>query len=220
MVRQKIAQVLRRRGVQAFLKQLPSSSIILDVGCGNNSPRRIKSILPDSHYVGIDVVDYNQSTGSLDLADEYLVCEPDDFAQTIDSLGQRFEGVISSHNLEHCNDRDATLRAMAKNLKPSGLMFLSFPCAQSTSFPRRDGTLNYFDDETHQFEPPKMDEVISVLRSENMEIAYSAEQYRPFLLSLIGLLLEPLSAFRKHVYPGTWAYHGFEAIIWAKKRAG
>lgn len=218
MVRQKIAQALRKRGIQAFLKQFPSSPVILDVGCGNNSPMRIKSILHDSYYVGIDVVDYNQTRNSRDLADEYLVCDPDAFTKTIDSLGQRFDGIISSHNLEHCDDRYGTLKAMAKNLKPAGNMFLSFPSAQSISFPSRRGTLNYFDDETHQFEPPNLDEVIGVLHAENIEISYCAERYRPFLLSVIGLLIEPLSALRKRVYPGTWAYHGFETIIWAKKR--
>ena len=219
MVRQKIAQVLRKRGVQAFLKQLSSTPVILDVGCGNNSPVRIKSILRSSYYVGIDVTDYNQTSGSRNLADEYIVCDPDAFTKTIDSLGQRFDGIISSHNLEHCDDRYGTLKAMAKNLKPGGYMFLSFPCAQSTSFPSRLGTLNYFDDETHQFEPPNLDEVIAVLSAENIDISYSAERYRPFLLSVIGFLMEPLSALRKRVYSGTWAYHGFETVIWAKKRS-
>jgi SAM-dependent methyltransferase len=219
MVRQKIAQILRKKGVQAFLKHLPSTSTILDVGCGNNSPRRIKSVLPNSYYVGIDVVDYNQSSGSLCLADEYLVCNSDLFNQTIDSLDQLFDGVISSHNLEHCDDRAGALRAMANKLKPEGFIFISFPCAQSTSFPSRGGTLNYFDDKTHQYEPPNLDDVIAVLRAENIEILYCSERYRPIILSVIGFFLEPLSVLRGRVYPGTWAYHGFETIIWAKKKS-
>lgn len=220
MLRQNVAKALRRRGIQAFLKQLPPSPTILDVGCGNNSPRRIKSLVPKSHYVGIDVTDYNQSTGSLEIADEYIVCDPEAFTAAVDSLGERFDGIISSHNIEHCDDRVGTIRAMAKSLKPAGLMFLSFPCAQSVRFSSREGTLNYFDDPTHQFEPPDLDEVLGILRSESIEIVYCSERYRPVLLLSIGLLLEPLSALLNRVLPGTWALHGFETIIWAKKQAG
>ena len=46
---------------------------MLDVGCGNNSPRIAKSIRPDIYYVGVDVGDYNQENGSIECADEYIV---------------------------------------------------------------------------------------------------------------------------------------------------
>jgi len=215
--RNTIARILRSRGKQAFLKQLDATPIILDVGCGNNSPKRTKEVLPQAYYVGLDIGDYNNSTETLSFADEYVLCEPNVFASEITKLGSRFDAVISSHNIEHCDDREATLLAMAQSLKPSGSIFMSFPCEASVSFPKRSGTLNYYDDATHKFEPPSSIRVRQLLESEGVKIVYLNERYRPFILMLIGFFMEPLSMLKKRALIGTWALYGFETIIWGRK---
>ena len=124
---------------------------------------------------------------------------------------------MSSHNLEHCNDRNATLRAMLAALKPGGLIFMLFPCESSTRFPKRKGCLNYYDDETHKYAPPAFDHVIGELNNQGFEILFAAHQYRPLILRLIGLYLEPLSRQRQQILTGTWEFYGFESVIWARK---
>ena len=92
-----------------FYKIIDKKGYLLDVGCGNNSPYIMKSMFPDIYYTGIDIGDYNQTAPN--LADEYIIADPNKFADTILNLDKKYDTVISSHNLEHCNDREKTLEA-------------------------------------------------------------------------------------------------------------
>jgi len=167
-------------------------------------------------YTGIDIGDYNQTKPN--LADNYIVVEPEKFAEAIENLPELFDGVISSHNLEHCNARNRTLDAMIKVLKPGGYLYLSFPTEESIDFPcTRNGTLNYYDDPTHKDKPPVFDEIIKTIHANGMEVVFASKSYKPFFFYLIGFLLEWKSKKDKEVKIWTWAYWGFETIIWAKK---
>ena len=134
-----LKKILRNRGKISFISQLRENCSILDIGCGNNSPYLVKSILPNCKYTGLDIGDYNQQKPN--LADSYVITTPENFASSISGLGQKFDAVISSHNLEHCNHRASTLLAMTSVLKPGGRLYLSFPSEKSTIFPSRHGTL-------------------------------------------------------------------------------
>ncbi|MDR1839722.1 MAG: class I SAM-dependent methyltransferase [Treponema sp.] len=201
-----------------FLKIIDHNGKLLDVGCGNNSPYNIKTKYPNIAYTGIDVGDYNQTQPN--LADNYIVVKPEEFAEAIANLPELFDTVISSHNLEHCNDRKKTLDSMIKVLKPEGYLFLSFPTEESVNFPGpRRGTLNYYDDPTHQETPPEYEKIISTLKENNMQILFSNKSCKPFLWHLIGYFMEWKSKKNKVViWPFTWSYWGFETIIWAMKK--
>jgi SAM-dependent methyltransferase len=208
-------QIFRRKGLYAFLGQIAPNASILDVGCGNDSSYNIKSCFPNFRYTGIDIGDYNQTKPR--LADNYFITTAEDFAETISRLPVHFDAIISSHNLEHCNNREKTLHAMLKIIKPGGRLYLSFPCEESVGFPHRRRTLNYFDDKTHKGLPPNFDDVISSIRDQGFEIEQSIRRYRPPVLSLIGLLQEPFACARNDILQGTWALYGFESIIWARR---
>ena len=202
-----------------FLKTINTKGLYLDVGCGNNSPLIIKSMFPDIYYVGIDVGDYNQTKSN--PADEYIITDPDEFSDTIEKIDKKFDTVISSHNLEHCNDRTKTLAALIKALKPDGYLYLSFPAGKSILFPGpRIGCLNYYDDYTHKEKPPDFYKTIGQLKENGMEILFSSKSYKPSLMYIIGALTEWESKRDKEIKMGTWAYWGFETIIWAKKKSG
>lgn len=210
-----IKMVLWPKGKTRFLFNLNETSSIFDIGCGNNSPFEVKRVLPKSNYTGIDIGDYNQTKPN--LADTYIVTTPDRFTLDISKFINHFDAVISSHNIEHCDNRHGTFRAMLDTLKPGGDIYISFPCEKSVSFPKRHGTLNYFDDTTHKHDPPDFDEFRRILSESNFEIEFSSRSYKPFLLWIIGFIIEPYSSLRKRVLPPTWGYYGFESIIWAKK---
>jgi hypothetical protein len=113
------------------------------------------------------------------------------------------------------------LNAMMNIIKRNGKLFLSFPTNKSINFPHRKGTLNYYDDSTHRYNPPYFDEIIQKLKENNFEIIFQNVSYKPIMYFLIGLMLEPLSKLTKHVLfssYATWSYWGFESIIWAKKK--
>jgi SAM-dependent methyltransferase len=206
---------MRRRGRIAFLESLPSRPKILDVGCGNNSPEYFKASRPDCYYVGLDVGDYNQDSPTR-FADRYIITTPVQFAAEIRTFAGEFDAVVSSHNIEHCQHPDVVLKAMLRALKPGGKIYLSFPCEESVSFPRREGTLNFYDDSTHQ-RVPDWTGILSGIRAEGLSIDFSAKRYRPYLMFLIGLAMEPISGLTRKVKRGTWDLYGFESVIWASR---
>ena len=215
MIKQSLQMLLMKNKKVSFLKKLNQNAHILDVGCGNNSPFKTKKVLKDCFYTGIDIDDYNQS--SKELADKYIVADRLTFHQSIEKLNGQFDAVISAHNLEHCDKREETLLAMLAALKVGGLIYLAFPCEASVNFPSRKGTLNYYDDKSHQDAPPDLEWVLKQLKSNNFRVVRLVPRNRPMLVRFIGFLFEPLSSFTKKIYPGTWEYYGFETIIWAKK---
>lgn len=204
------------RGRNRFISQLPDKACVLDVGCGHDSPRTFKSLRSDLTYVGLDVGDCRQPVDPRSVADEYVVVESHDFRDAITRFGPRFDGIVSAHNLEHCEDQSGVVKAMANALVPGGQLFVAFPAAASTKFPSRAGCLNFFDDETHS-QVPDFELVCRLLKEEGLEIEYQAARYRPAIKFMLGLGVEPISALRKSVMPGTWALYGFEGIIWARK---
>jgi SAM-dependent methyltransferase len=210
--------LLRGQGKVRFIKSLQKNATLLDVGCGNDSPLICKFLRSDIYYVGLDIGDYNQNRNSINSADEYILTTPDMFPTAITNIHTTFDAVISSHNLEHCSAPNAVLDAMLRALKPGGRIYLSFPSEASIVFPKRRG-LNFFDDSTHK-EVVRIKGVLEQITSAGFIVDYVAEQNRPRLLNLIGLLLEPLSSFCGKVMVGTWEYYGFESIIWATKCSG
>jgi len=204
----------------AFFKQLPREGTLLDVGCGNNSPSITKKLLPNWWYIGLDIEDYNQTEPN--CSDEYIIASPDEFCSKIGQFKNRIDAIVSSHNLEHTENRIDTLRMMAKTLKPGGRMYLSFPTQDSINFSpgHRSGCLNYYDDCTHTANPPDFSEVVATLYDENLRIIYANSRYQPPLHWITGLYNEEKSVKDLEVKDGTWALWGFESIIWAEKVNG
>ncbi len=214
----RVQRVLRSYGKDAFVEQLQPSVKLFDIGCGNNSPQRIKELRPDIYYVGLDVQDYVQSNISLNFADEYRIALPENFLDEILREHSTMDAVISSHNLEHCSDQFGVLQAMCRALKPGGKIYLAFPCEESVGFPSRAGTLRFSDDQSHT-SPPDWHRVIDCLSQNNMKIIFSSKRYRPIIPLIIGAILEPYSfTFRKVIPLGaSWALWGFESVVWAEK---
>ena len=211
---------LRPNNKVAFVMQLPENAALLDVGCGTPWAARVKQVRPDIRYVGLDIGDYCQEEHSKSLMDRYVLATPERFAEAISSIAERFDAVVSSHNIEHCNHPYDVIRAMCGALKPGGQLYFAFPAEASVRFPRREGTLNFADDPTHVFVPP-WEKMKQALCDNGMRIERAIRRSRPIALFVAGLLYEPISMLtRKTDGPGaTWALWGFESIIWAKREA-
>jgi len=205
-------------GYYKFLTKINPQGVFLDVGCGS-STSYIKTIAPKIKYIGIDVVEYNPVLFS--MADTYIKTTSEKFIETLTQFNSGADIVFSLHNLEHCNDREGTLQAMASALKHHGMLFLTFPSEKSIGFPKRKGTLNYYDDAQHKDSPPVFDDVVKTLEEQGIKIEYKNRSYRPAFLYVVGLLLEPISALlKKSMFGqyGTWSFWGFEAVIWGVKK--
>jgi SAM-dependent methyltransferase len=212
-----------------FLASLSESDkcvSVLDVGCGNDSAFWTKQILPECHYVGIDIEDY--AFEKKEFANEYYLTDSLNFSSLINDVGAqdlietksgygKFDAVISAHNLEHVHDRKATLIAMCSALKKGGKIFLAFPSSKTRFFPSRTGSLNYYDDPSHTGEPPNFSETISILKQNGIIISFKARRYRDSRKLLTGIRNEYKSHRTKTVLEGTWALWGFESIIWGER---
>ncbi|WP_212743007.1 class I SAM-dependent methyltransferase [Sphingopyxis sp. 2PD] len=200
------------------MASLPPDAKLFDVGCGNRSAERIKRVQPGIYYVGVDVSDFLQSEASYSAMDRYVRSDSASFATEIANIGEAFDAVISSHNIEHCEDQDAVLDAMCAALKPGGRLYLAFPTEAARNFPSRAGTLNFFDDPTHR-EVPSFSVIAERLERNGMTINKAIRRSRPWVYAAVGLILEPWSRISKKVDDAgaIWALWGFESIIWAEK---
>ena len=143
--------------------------------------------------------------------------DPSKFVDSIYSLNGKFDAIICSHNLEHCNDRYGTLSAIIDKLNNRGKLYISFPSEKTINLPKRKGTLNYYDDLTHKDSPPDYNLVLEIIKEKSMSILFSTPSYRPFLLTRIGYFTNILSKYTKKVHIGVWEWWGFESIIIAQK---
>ena len=216
MLIHKIQIFLRPRGLRSFLTVSKSKKLkLLDVGCGNKSSIFIKKVNPQIDVFGIDIGDYNQSDESKKLYTEYVLTEPELFDKAIKDMNVNFDMIISNHNIEHCNDPVKTFNAMVERLVPGGSIFIATPSMKSINFPKRSGTLNFFDDNTHN-KPVDAKKLISAM-SNKIECVFYSESYRPLFWRIIGFINEFSSKKKKKVLLGTWDYYGFEQILWFKK---
>ena len=211
-----------------FILSLPPNASILDLGCGNSSPMLTKQLRPDIYYVGLDVADYNQTETPDQFADEYHIVSPDKFAPTVEQYQEHFDAVISSHNLEHCDEPERVLRAMAKCLKSGGggRLYLAFPCEASTSFPKRGFNsicLNFYDDSSHIY-LPKWEHTLNILASGGLHFQFLARRYRipkiyrkALIRELLGMYIFPKILQKGSDY-GVWNLYGFESVIWGEKK--
>ena len=204
-----------KNSLYCFLNQAKARGRLLDVGCGTHSPRVLPAILPSYHYTGIDIIANNDSVIFPNL---YVLCEhPDKFSEDILNLPDTYDIIVCNHNLEHCNNINKTIIAMCKKLNNGGMIYIAVPSVSSVNFPSRPGCLNYYDDATHKGSPPNTVDVCTILRQNGLQISRHSISEKPTLHYLIGLLQEPLSRLENKVQSATWAYYGFESIIWAHK---
>jgi SAM-dependent methyltransferase len=216
MLIHKIQTILRPRGLRSFLANSKNKKLkLLDVGCGNKSSIFIKKVNPQIDVFGIDIGDYNQSDESKKLYTEYILSEPELFDKAIKDMNVNFDLIISNHNIEHCNNPVKTFNAMVDRLAPGGSIFIATPSMKSINFPKRSGTLNFFDDNTHN-NPVDAKKLISSM-SNQIECEFYSESYQPFFWRIIGFINELSSKKKKKVLLGTWDYYGFEQILWFKK---
>ena len=217
---QKLKTYIRRKAdrysKKCFIEQLPANAKLLDIGCGNNSPYHTKLLRHDLFYIGLDITDYNQEVNPHSHSDRYIVVPAEKFISEIDKFNNSVDAIISSHNIEHCDNQTQMLQSMAGALKIGGTIFISFPCEKSWTFPSRKGTLNFFDDPTHKH-IPSFDNIVSILKENNIALNVSIKRHRPIYHFIRGLIKEPLSIWRKQVMGGTWALYGFESIIWGRR---
>ena len=215
-IRKKIRWLIDPNSKGNFIKVLPKNAKVLDVGCGHHSPKYFKYANPTISYTGIDIGEFDLDADDKEFAVELIFVDPADFAARIASMPATFDAIVSCQNIEHVDSPEQCLSAMASALKPGGLLYLSFPSEVTLKFPKRKGTLNFYDDPTHQWVPQPAT-IISQLQSEGCSLIKQTKRNRPVIGFLLGALTEPLSMISRRVFAYTWHFWGFETILIFKK---
>jgi 2-polyprenyl-3-methyl-5-hydroxy-6-metoxy-1,4-benzoquinol methylase len=207
---------IRPGNKRQFINEMKDGAAVLDVGCGNSTVLRIKALKPGIIYYGIDVDDYNQTPEAKAACAAYIITPGEAFAETIKKWDRTFDYIICTHNLEHCNDPYATLRALLGKVSGGGRVFIAFPSSATPDFPSRRGTLNFRDDSTHRtLIDLKM--VKAIIGEAGLELETVVPRYQPTIMRLIGMLFEPASALLRRNLWGTWEFYGFETIVVARR---
>jgi SAM-dependent methyltransferase len=203
----KYAQLIPPFWIRQVRKYLPPRPIILDFGCGNDSPRLTKTWFSSCTYHGADISAESDSAW-VDVF--HKVRESDDLAQIPD---QSFDLVLMKHVIEHLSTPLETLGALIGKLKPGGVIFVSFPDPQSVSFPSAEGTLNFYDDPTHIW-LPSLEGIIGTMVARNVVILRRGTT-RAIDKVLLGIPFYLLNTFRaaagtRRRAKGLWDLYGFE----------
>jgi 2-polyprenyl-3-methyl-5-hydroxy-6-metoxy-1,4-benzoquinol methylase len=200
---------------------------ILDIGCGNHSPSKIKRLLPNCIYTGIDIQEYNIDEFDKESADylHILNCNPIDFALEADKLlpDNEYDLIVMRHVIEHLSNPFDLLELACKKMKSHSLLYLSFPSEESIFFPSAKGTLNFYDDPTHIW-IPSIREICNFLTNNDAKpILLNKKNRGGLLYPFIGILQLPLKLIQKKINGNftvdfsIWALYGFESIIVARK---
>lgn len=200
-----------------FILNIPAKSYLLDIGCGNHSPSFYHQLNPDLDYYGVDIQEYNLDSNDYQFAKKIYFFNENKFANEIAAIPHAFDFVISAHNIEHTSKPLEVIDAMMSRLKIGGKLYLSFPTEKSINFPKRKGTLNFYDDETHQ-NLPNANLLLEKIKNNKGEIVYFKKQYRNFYGFIKGLIQEPISIILNKKLSHTWHVWGFETIIIAEKK--
>jgi SAM-dependent methyltransferase len=218
----KISKILKINSGQPKLAVLKSISNerfkLLDIGCGNNSCKYIKSVFPYCYYAGVDKYDgYNTDQESIMLQDAFykIDLEHDGLHEIPDN---NFDVVLVVHVIEHLLKGNDIIQAAVKKLKPGGIIYIEWPHERSISFPSMRDTLNFFDDDTH-VRIWSMQEVCNILLKAGLKIqkAGTRRNWRYILLSII---LIPYRSIRRQYVSAAdiWDHLGFAQFVIGVKR--
>jgi SAM-dependent methyltransferase len=118
---------------------------ILDVGCGKNGAKKVKTFFPKCQYYAIDK---DPGVNLNDVCGKYfhMDLEKLDFNNI---PGNFFDVIVMNHVIEHLRNGDQVIEKLLSKLGKRGVIYIEFPSFWSTKLPSKKGTLNFFDDSTH-----------------------------------------------------------------------
>jgi len=188
---------------------------ILDVGCGNHSPRLTKRYIPQCEYHGVDITEYNLDSDDKRLMDRFTI---------VDINGGGYNGIqkdyydyiILNHVIEHMKKYEPVLDRLCQCLRLGGCIYIAFPAEKSLAMPSAEGTLQFSDDMSHLY-LPSIREVANVLLKNRVKVVYGGRS-KDLLRSTIGIPLLAWQYFRrafgqKMHARGLWFILGFESVV-------
>lgn len=200
-------------------RKFSDSCILLDIGCGNNSPSITTATFPEIEYWGLDKEEYNLSDKDVEiLADKFIKI---DLSLQTSLLKEKlpydyYDFIIMGHIVEHLDNGLEIIDILCSKLKTGGGIYIEFPSAKSLSLPSAPGTLNFCDDNTH-VRVYTIQEIANVLLKNRFKIIKAGTRR-----SLINLFIFPIHIVikllqRKPYAVALWDVFGFAEFVYAEK---
>jgi SAM-dependent methyltransferase len=190
---------------------------ILDIGSGNHSPSKAKFHFPDAYYAGVDLdLLYNYTEADKNALDEFhsMDISKCDFSGIEDN---KFDIIIMAHIIEHIPNGEDVLKGLIPKLKKGGIIYIEFPGKKSLTLPSMNGTLNFYDDNTHArvYSFAELSKYLETIGMKTLQ--KGVRRYIPYLLITPIILLRELISGRKYYGPPMWDLMGFAELVVAKK---
>ncbi len=192
---------------------------LLDVGAGNHSASKIKSLFPSCEYYGLDMSkDYNNSEQDFRSMKGFFELDLTllDYSAIPDNY---FDGIWMVHVIEHLHNGDEVIPKLIEKLKPGGYFYLEYPGEKSLHLPSMKGTLNFKDDPTH-VRLYSIAQMQRIFKANNCKILAAGVRRSWWYIITIPVRVVA-SLIRKGYVQGNifWDILGFAEYLWVQKKA-
>jgi trans-aconitate methyltransferase len=203
-----------------FLNKLfkQGTFVLLDIGAGNHSASKTKKWFPNCEYHGLDLnKNYNNDENDFKLMKSFYELNLEEL--NLDSVpNAHFDFIMMAHVIEHLKNGEEVLVKLLAKLKPGGYLYVEYPGIKSTQLPRMNGTLNFFDDETH-VRVYSLTELYNLFLKNNTEIIKGGtRRYMPNILMMPLKVIHNLIKYGKILPSIFWDFFGFAEFILIKKK--
>ncbi len=192
--------------------------VLLDIGAGNHSASKTKKWFPNCEYHGLDLnKNYNNDENDFKQMKSFYELNLEDL--NLDSVpNAHFDFIMMAHVIEHLKNGEEVLVKLLAKLKPGGYLYVEYPGIKSTQLPRMNGTLNFFDDETH-VRVYSLTELYNLFLKNNTEIIKGGtRRYMPNILMMPFKVIHNLIKYGKILPSIFWDFFGFAEFILIKKK--
>jgi len=196
----------------AFVAQLNrENAVVLDVGCGLDSARKLRQHAPLAIFDGADIAEYYMTEEGKKAMRHYWIFKPETFIDDLVAKGESYDGIVLSHVIEHVEQPVIFLEKLVNLLKPGGRLYLSTPAKESVFFPSvRQGCLNFYDDPTHT-KPFDLRRWVQGAKKWG-QITFTPRHQGGMILRILAWMTVPYTLLTKRNTSLTWYAFGFESI--------
>ncbi len=189
---------------------------LLDIGAGNHSATKAKTVFPNCYYHGVDMANYNNSESDFKLMDAFYEMDLTklDFKIIPDNY---FDAIQIAHVIEHLYNGDEVIQGLLPKLKSGGYIYLEYPGEKSTRLPSMYGTLNFKDDPTH-VRVYSVNELTALLEANGCKVLKAGLRRNIwFMIAMPFRIIKTWVSFKKMNGNIFWDVLGFAEFVWARK---
>ncbi len=190
---------------------------LLDIGAGNHSATKAKSVFPNCEYHGVDMErDYNNSEEDFNKMAAFYEMDLTrlDFSTIPNNY---FDAILMVHVIEHLYNGDEVIKGLLPKLKSGGYIYLEYPGVKSTKLPSMHGTLNFKDDTTH-VRLYSVKEITQLLKANDCSVLKGGIRRNGWFIAAMPFrILKSWISGKKLQGNIFWDFLGFAEFVWARK---